>query len=165
MKKLMQEERFNFVSKSDKAFIIGFDKAIGRLGYDYGGAIGGGYCWGRYMIIYSKTGVKSKKVAARIYIREDSIVLRLFLNKVDAHREYIEHAPDFIKHVFTGTHGDCKHCHNDHDGVCKFRKTYTLENRQIEKCNGVTFEFWKPNLEKLPGYIALLSEFYPSRKH
>ena len=116
------------------------------------------------MIIYSKIGVKSKQVAARIYIRENSIILRLFLNKIDKHREYIENAQDFIKEVFTGEHGKCNHCHNDKGGICKFRKTYTLENNCIEKCNGVTFEFWAPNLEKLPGYMGLLKEFYPIRR-
>ena len=113
------------------------------------------------MIIYSKLEVKSKQVAARIYIREKSIVLRLFLNKLDKHREYIEKAPSHIKDIFTGEHAACTHCHNDKAGVCKFRKTYTLDNKYYEKCNGITFEFPEPDLEKLPGYIGLLKEFYP----
>jgi hypothetical protein len=116
------------------------------------------------MIIYSKLGVKSKQVAARIYIREKSIVLRLFLNKLDKHREYIENAPVYIKSVFTGEHADCKHCHNDKNDVCRFRKTYMLDNKYYKKCNGITFEFWEPDVEKLHGYIGLLKEFYPDRK-
>lgn len=160
----LSEERFNFISAENKAFILAFDKEISKLGYCFGGNIGDGYCWGRYMIIYSKEGVKSKKVAARIYIREKSIVLRLFLNNLDKHRKYIEKAPAYIRDVFTGGHADCKHCHNDKAGVCKFRKTYTLDDKYYEKCNGITFEFLEPDLNKLSGYIGLLKEFYPVRK-
>lgn len=164
MKNLLEEERFNIIAASDKAFILAFDKEISKLGYSSGGSIGDGFCWGKYMIIYSKVGVKSKQVAARIYIRESSIVLRLFLNQLDKHREYIEKSKGFIKEAFTGEHGKCVHCHNDKGGICKFRKAYTLENRYIEKCNGITFEFWEPDLDKMPDYIELLKEFYPGRK-
>lgn len=164
MKTVLAEERFNDISAEDKAFILAFDKEMSQLGYGFGGNIGSGFCWGKYMIIYSKNGVKSKQVAARIYIRENCIILRLFLNKIDTHREYIENTQPFIKEVFTGEHGNCHHCHNDKGGICKFRKTYTLDNNFIEKCNGITFEFWEPNLEKLPAYMNLLKEFYPIRK-
>lgn len=164
MKKAMTEERFDFISPENKAFILAFDEEIAKLGYDFGGAIGSGFCWGRYMIIYAKTGVKNKQVAARIYLRDSSIVLRLYVNQIDRHRAFIEYAPDFIKQVFTGSHGNCNRCHNDKGGACKFRKAYTLENRLMEKCNGITFEFWEPDLEKLPAYIGLLKEFYPIRK-
>lgn len=163
MENILAEERFNILSTENKAFILAFDNAISKLGYSFGDNIGSGYCWGKYMIIYSKVGVKSKQVVARIYIREKSIVLRLFLIKIDKHREYIENAQAFIKDVFTGGHGKCNHCRNDKGGTCKFRKTYTLDNNFIEKCNGVTFEFWEPNLEKLPDYINLLKEFHPQR--
>lgn len=164
MENILSEERFNILSEENRNFILAFDKEISKLGYSFGSIIGDGYCWGRYMIIYSKAGVKNKQVAARIYIREKSIVLRLYLNKIDDHREYIENAKPFIKDVFTGDHGKCNHCHNEKAGKCKFRKTYTIENNFIEKCNGITFEFWEPNLEKLPDYIDLLKQFYPVRK-
>lgn len=164
MKTVLSEERFDFISQENKAFILAFDDEMSKLGYGYGDNIGSGFCWGRYMIIYSKIGVKNKQVAARIYIREKSIVLRLFLNKIDNHREYIENVPAFIKEVFTGEHAKCNHCHNDKGGVCKFRKTYTINDRFIEKCNGITFEFWQPDLKKLPEYMNLLKEFYPARK-
>lgn len=164
MENTLSEERFSFLSADNKAFILAFDKEIAKLGYGFGGNIGDGYCWGRYMIIYSKLGVKSKKVAARIYIREKNIVLRLFLNGLEKHREYMEDSPAYIKDIFIGEHADCKHCHNDKDGKCKFRKTYTLDNKYYEKCNGITFEFPEPDLDKLPGYIGLLKEFYPGRK-
>lgn len=164
MESLLVQERFDLISPADKAFITAFDGEIAKLGYDCGGAIGSGYCWGKYMIIYAKTGVKSRQVAARIYIREDGIVLRLFLNQIDKHRPAVEAAPAFIKEAFAGEHGTCHHCHNDKGGVCKFRKTYTLDGRYFEKCNGFTFEFHNPNLERLPAYLSLLEEFYPNKR-
>jgi hypothetical protein len=164
MKNILAEERFNILSHENKDFILAFDSEITKLGFSYGGSIGSGYCWGKYMIIYSKVGVKNKQVVARIYIREKSIVLRLFLSKIDKHREYIENTQAFIKNVFMGEQGKCNHC-KDYKGVmCSFRKSYTLHNILIEKCSGVAFEFWEPNLEKLPDYINLLKEFYPQRK-
>jgi len=77
-------------------------------------------------------------------------VLRLFLNKIDDHRRFIEEAPDHIKKVFTGEHGRCKHCKNQKGDDCRFRKTYTIDDSLIEMCNGVTFEFWEPTRKKLP---------------
>lgn len=165
MTTVIGEKRFSYVSVPDKAFIIAFDKEMKMLGYEpFDNEIGSGFCWAPYMIVYAKVGVKAKQVAARIYIREGGIVLRLFLNKIDSHCNYIEKAPFHIKSVFTGEHGKCNHCHNEHDGICKFRKTYMLDDIKYEKCNGVTFEFWEPNLEKLPDYINLLKEFYIAKK-
>lgn len=166
MEDLLSEERFNVISEPDKAFIVAFDEKIRKLGYDSGGSICSGKCWGKYMIIYKKSGVKSKTVIARIYVRDDGIVLRLFFNNVDKHSAYIENAPGHIKDVFTGEHGNCNHCAHGHrkDGFCKFRKTYTIDGKLIEKCNGVVFEFWQPTVEKLPDYINLLTAFYPVNK-
>ena len=164
MHDLLQEERFDFVPNGDKGFILAFHDSMTRLGYDFGNRIGSGYCWGKYMVIYTKSGVRSKRVFARIYIREQSVVLRLFFSAIDKHREYIENAPPHVKEVFVGSHGDCQHCHNDKDGVCRFRKTYTIDDRLMEKCNGVTFEFHNPSIQRVPDYIALFTEFYPSRK-
>ena len=162
MEKLLPEKRFSIISEADKNFILGFDKAITELGYDFGGAIGDGYCWGKYMIIYSKTGVKNKKVIARIFIRESEIVLRLFFNDIDKHREYIESAPEHLKNVFINNHGNCS-CQPQKEN-CRMRKTYTIDGKQIEKCSGVVFEFRNPTVEKLADYINLLAEFYPVKK-
>lgn len=162
MKEILSEERFDIISHFDKAFITAFDSEIKKLGYDFGGGIGSGYCWGRYMIIYEKTGVKSKNVIARIYIREDSIVLRLFFNQVDKHSIYIENTPGYIKDVFTGDYGNCS-CSPKKEN-CHMRKNYTIDSKTIEKCSGVVFEFWNPTVEKLPDYIDLLKEFYPAAK-
>ena len=164
MEALLQEQRFRFISPDDRSFILAFDQAMNRLGYDFGGKIGPGYCWGKYMLIYTRTSVKSKNVFARIYIRENSISLRLFLNSVDKHRAFIEQAPAHIKDVFTGSHGDCTHCHNETDGHCRFRKSYTIDGRRIDKCNGITFEFFNPDLGRLSDYLILFTEFFPEKK-
>ncbi len=94
---LLYEERFGIISDTDKGFIQAFNEKMSQLGYNFGGKIESGYCWGKYMIIYRKSGVKSDKVFARIYIRDTSIVLRLFLNAVDQHQAYIENTPPYHK--------------------------------------------------------------------
>jgi hypothetical protein len=166
MNDILSQSQFDFISNQDKTFILAFTDEMSRLGYDFGGKIGSGFCWGKYMLIFTKTGVKSKNVFARIYIRDSSILLRLFLSKIDQHRAYIENAPSHIKEVFVGSYGNCNHCHNEKDGACQFRKTYTLDDRLIEKCNGTTFEFHDPCIHKLSDYIALFTEFYPYKlKH
>jgi len=164
MNDFLEEDQFNFISKNDKEFILAFTEEMTRLGYNFGDKIGDGFCWGKYMIIFRKSGVKSKNVFARIYIRDSSIVLRLFLNSIDRHREYIENAPFHIKDVFVGNYGNCHRCHNDKGGACQFRKTYSLDDRIIEKCNGSTFEFHDPSNHKIPDYIGLFTEFYPKKK-
>lgn len=162
MEEILTEERFNIISEQNKAFIIAFDKEIGELDYDFGGKIGSGFCWGPYMIIWSKVGVKAKKVVTRIFIRENGIILRLFFNKIDDHRAYIENAPEHIKNVFLSGHGDCS-C-NPKKENCNFRKSYEIDGKPIEKCSGVVFEFWEPNLLKLRDYMDLLKEFYASKR-
>ncbi|MBA4385947.1 MAG: hypothetical protein C0410_14505 [Anaerolinea sp.] len=164
MRTLLSEPRFDFVSAADKAFMLAFDDEMTSLGYGFGGKIGEGFCWGKYMVLYRRVGVKSDTVYARVYLRETDVVMRLFLNHIDKHRSFIEKAPDHIKNVFTGPRGDCEHCHNDKGGVCKFRKSYTLENRLIEKCNGIVFEFFEPDTKKLNDYVALFTEFFPNRR-
>jgi hypothetical protein len=164
LRTLLSEGRFDFVSADDNVFMLAINDEMSRLGYGFGGKIGEGFCWGRYMVLYRKVGVKSETVNARIYIRESDIVLRLFFNQIDKHRNYIENAPAYIKEVFTGPRGDCEHCHNDKGGVCKFRKTYTLDGRLIEKCNVIVFEFLEPGISKLNDYLDLFTEFYPAKK-
>jgi len=162
---ILNEDRFDFISVDDKSFMLAFDDEMSRLGYGFGGKIGDGFCWGKFMLLYRKVGVKSETVYARVYIRETDIVLRMFLNQIDKHRDFIEQVPEHVRSVFTGPRGDCEHCHNDRVGVCKFRKTYTLENRLIEKCNGIVFEFFEPDETKLKDYLALFTEFFPKKKY
>lgn len=164
MDAVLKEERFDFVSDANKAFILAFNAEMARLGYDFGGSIGSGYCWGKYMVIYTKAGVKSKNVVARIYIQESGLVLRLFFSNIDKHHTFIEKAPAHIKSVFTGEFGRCRHDRDDGDGKCQFRKSYTIDGSLIEKCNGETFWFFNPSIDRLCDYIALFTEFYPQKK-
>ena len=39
------------------------------------------------MIIYTKAGVKSKKSYARIYLRENDLILRMYFSSVDGQRQ------------------------------------------------------------------------------
>ncbi len=164
MNDILKEERFDFISSENMEFISAYNDEMSRLGYDFGNEIGSGYCWGKYMMIYRKSGVKSKNVYARVYIRDTSVVLRLFLNDIDKHRAFIENAPAYIKEVFTGPSAACRHDRDEGGGACRFRKTYTLDDRLFEKCNGETFEFHDPSLEKIGDYVALFTEFFPRRK-
>ena len=163
MEQTLKDEKYHFIKEKDKRFLLEFDRHMNGLGFCNGGFTDG-FCWGKYMLLYTKTGAKSKNVAARVYIKDDGIALRLFLNGIDAHRAYIENAPDFIRDVFTNPYGDCGHCHNEKDGGCRFRKTYTIGEREIEKCNGIVFQIPDPPFERIPDYISLLAEFYPQRK-
>ena len=99
---MLGEDRFAFISDRDKAFIVAFNREMTRCGYSFGNHIGSGYCWGRYLLIYIRVGVKSKKVFAHIYIREESIVLCLFLNDIDRHRTYIENSPRTFERCLLG---------------------------------------------------------------
>ncbi|OJU10028.1 MAG: hypothetical protein BGN88_03710 [Clostridiales bacterium 43-6] len=156
MENALKEACFDFISDDNKRFITAFTNALKEIGF-LSQEIGNGFCWGRYMIIYRKQGAKSKTVYARIYIRDDSICLRLFFNNVTKHAEFIINTPEFIRDVFMGDYGKCKHCKGDH---CKFRKDYEINGVKYEKCNGVTFEFYNPSIEKLPHYMDLFQEFY-----
>lgn len=164
IKDLMQEERFQSVNEEDKAFICRFTGAMEDRGYTFGGVIGSGFCWGKYMIVFTKAHVKTKKVVARIYIREQDIVLRLFFNNITRHGEYILKAPAHIQEVFMGEYADCQHCSDDENGVCRFRKSYNIGDKDFHKCNGRTFEIYNPSGDRLDDYLNLFDEFYPAKK-
>ncbi len=159
--KHINEKQFDFISEKDKDFIVAFTQALENMGYTYGGSIGSGFCWGKYMLIFRKANVKSKNVVARIYIRDNSIVLRLFFNNITKHSRYITTTSDYIKSVFIGDYGKCKHCKGDN---CKFKKEYEIDGVNYEKCNGTTFEFYNPTVENLHDFLNLFSEFYPAKR-
>ena len=175
MNHLLRQNHFDFISDEDKKIIEEFTNRIDALGCDFGGEIGDGYCWGKYMIIYSQKGIKTKKVIARIYIRDNntfvwggreikysnSIVLRLFFSNIEKHKAYIEKAPPHIKLPFIDEHGKCSHCKSD---CPRYRKTYTIDDKKIEKCSGVVFEFHYPKMEYIQDYMDLLKEFYGKKK-
>jgi hypothetical protein len=156
---ILAEDRFGFISKLDKAFIIAFDKALNEVGYDFGGTIYGNR--DIMAIVYGKTDTKTRPCPARIHIDNDgNICLRLYLHKVDDHRQYIENAPIRIKEIFTNDIGNCCGC-NLKDGKCKCTKTYTVGGRLFNKCY---FNIANTAVENIPDYIDLLSEFYPMKK-
>jgi len=164
VEKLLSEDKFNAVADSDKMFIITFDSEIEKFGYSCGGIIGkGGKWWQDISIKWAKVGIKTERLIARIYQRDNKLILRLYFNKIDKHRDYIENAPTHIKEIFTGSHGNCgfDKCPCKTNKLnCKFRKSYTLDGKAIHKCNGITFEVLHPDISKLPDYIDLLSKFY-----
>lgn len=165
MKNLLKREEYRFVCSEDKEFIVAFDAEMNRLGYTCNKTIGDGYCWGRKMIIYTKAGVKSKKSYARIYMREDDLILRMYFSNVDKQRHLIEEAPGYIQQAFTGDYGACKHCHNmKEDGSCSHRKSYTLHGKRYELCDGFAFWFFSPDTARIPEYIKLFLAFYPEKK-
>ena len=168
MDKILKEERFNFVSNGNKEFIKEFTKQMYLIEYDFNGVIGDGYCWGHFMVIYSK----KKKVIARIFIRDkgikmwggkehkwnNCIVLRLFFTNIEKHINYIENAPPHIKKPFIDENGLCNHCGEN----CHNRKIYTINGRQYEKC-GYVFSFINPKIENIMDYIDILKEFYAKK--
>lgn len=165
MKALLKEEAYDFVGAGDKEFIAAFDAEMERLGYTCNRTIRDGYCWGRSMIVYTKAGVKSKKSFARIYMREDGVVLRMYFSGVDKRRQAVEQASARIRQAFTDDYGACGHCHNmKRDGSCGHRKSYTLGGERYEFCDGFAFCFFSPDLATLPEYIRLFLAFYPEKK-
>ena len=170
---LLKDKKFNFVSKENKEFIFEFTKQMNLFGYDFNGKIENGFCWGNFMIVYSQTGVVNKKVIARIYIRDNGniiwggknynfyngIVLRLYFNNVNKHREYIENAPSFIKEPFINNNGICNNCKEE----CKSVKKYLINGTKIEKCAGIVFEFYDPKIENVIDYMNILKEFYSKK--
>ncbi|MCL2362293.1 MAG: DUF6434 domain-containing protein [Defluviitaleaceae bacterium] len=157
MDERLSEKRFNFISDVDKAFILAFDNEIGVLGYGYGNMIGKSDN-GKFMIVYSKLGVKSPKVIARIFIYENEIILKFILSEVKKHSSYVENTPEHIKDVFIGKEGDCMGCNPK--GKCRMVKHYAIDGKPSVKCSERIFLFRQPSVEKLSDYIDLLSEFH-----
>ena len=156
----MKEERFAFMREDNRQFVIDMTRALEQAGYTYGDTIGDGICWGKYMLIFQKSGVKSKRVYARIYIRDASVALRLFLHDVTRQADHIDAAPERIREVFLGDAGACSHCRGD---TCKFRKSYVIRGREIEKCNGEVFTFHHASVQDIPDLMRLFQAFYPPR--
>jgi len=162
VKNLLSQNEYDFISGENKAFIIAFDAEMEQLGYTSGKIIGLGHCWGRYMIIYTKASTKSKKSYVRIYIRDEDIVLRLYLSNVDKHSNIIEQAPAYIQEAFIGKFPSCDHCHDKTE--CVHQKRYTLNGTRYEICDGKAFWFIQPKIEHLSDYLKLFNTFYPVKK-
>ena len=164
IKDFLTERRFKIVSKTNKELIIAFDKAISEMGYDFGGTIRAGHSWGsQMMIIYGKTGTKSRPCAARIWIKTDDVLFQIYFNNIDAHRQYIEAAPDYIREVFTGSFGThdkgCTSCRGSRCGP----KEFTIDGHFKGICRDAPFFLKNISLKRLPEYMDLFSEFYEKK--
>ena len=111
------------------------------------------------MIIYGKTGTKSRPCIARIYIHNNYISLRLYFSNISKHRVYIENTPEHIKTIFYGGQ-DCP-CRSNcpHKG----QKIYTIDGKNYQKCCHADFRVTTPKIELLSDYLDLLAEFYPTK--
>lgn len=168
IKQQLKSLEYDFISDKQKQFVIAFDEAITKAGYESGGIVPY-VCLGKYKIEYSRTGLKTKKFVARFYFRDYGIVLRLYFTNIDKHRDYIDNAPDFIKTPFINDVGKCKQCDKNGGGIgkkgkCSFKKSYTIGNVLYEKCSGENYYFDNYNLDAIPVYIELIQTFYPDKK-
>jgi hypothetical protein len=152
-------------SEEERAFILAFDEAIQREGYTSDG-IQPYVCWGKYVISYYRADVKTKRYAARIFLRSDGLLFRMYFSDIDAHADAIEQLPEDIKAAFFSEYGRCKHCDSKAGkvpGRCMHRKTYSLEGKQFEMCDGLVFLFPNHSVEAVQQYIELLRVFYPPK--
>lgn len=154
------------LSAEDCAFTLAFDEAMRQEGYTSDG-IQPYVCWGKYVISYYRAGVKTKRYVARFYLRSDGMVFRMYFSDIDTHANVIERLPEDIKASFFSEYGRCKHCDSKAGktpGRCMHRKTYSLEGKQLEMCDGLVFLFSNHSLEAVQQYIELLRLFYPPKK-
>ena len=166
MENLLSDTIYSFVSQEDKDFIITFNEAMIKAGYE-NNDIQPYVVFGKYKIEYYKPGNKTKKYIARIYFREDEIVLRLYFSDIDKHRDYLENAPDFIKKPFVDDSHKCKmpDCKGMiTKGKCRYRKTYTLDGANRIKCSEQSFLFYNMESKNASQYVELLTIFYPVKK-
>ncbi|MDR1688131.1 MAG: hypothetical protein LBS21_05915, partial [Clostridiales bacterium] len=63
---MLADKKFNFLSEDEKRFIVSFDNGMTNIGYTNDG-IQNYVVFGKYKIEYYKTGMKTKKVVARVY--------------------------------------------------------------------------------------------------
>lgn len=167
MKKLLSDGRFAFVSREDRDFILAFDASMHKAGYANNG-IQEYVVFGKYKIEYFKPGNKSKKYIARIYFRDDGIVLRMYFSNIDRHKASIESAPDYIKKPFVDGSHKCKRPNCKAMGAdiekCRYRKTYSIDGVRYEACAELSFCYYNPQAKDTQGYIDLLAAFYSIKK-
>jgi hypothetical protein len=166
MKNLLSDGKYSFISQQDKDFILAFDNSMIEAGYA-NNDIQPYVVFGKYKIEYYKPGTKTKKYIARIYFRDDGIVLRLYLSNIDKHSVYIENAPDFIQEPFVSDAHNCKkpNCKGMiTNGKCRYIKTYTLKNAPHIKCAEQAFIYYGLDVKDVAQYIELLVTFYPIKQ-
>lgn len=154
------------LSAEDRDFVLALDMAMRREGYTSDG-IQPYACWGKYVISYYRASVKAKRYVARVYLRSDGLLFRMYFSDIDRHTDTIERLPEEIKAAFHSEYGKCKHCSsktNDSQGNCTHRKTYSLDGVRHEMCDGLVFLFDNHSVQAIPQYIELLQIFYPRKK-
>ena len=166
MKDLLSNELYSFVNQSDKDFIVDFNKSMTKAGYDNNG-IQPYVVFGKYKIEYYKPGSKTKKYIARIYFRDEEIVLRLYFSDINKQRSYLENTPEFIKEPFVSDYHNCKmpNCKGMiTKGKCRYQKTYTLDGINHIKCAEQSFMYFDMQLKYISQFIDLILTFYPVKK-
>ena len=162
---LLNKPEYQYIGELNRDVIIRFNNEMEKLGYTCNNTIVPGFCWGNHMIIYTKANVKSKKSYARIYLKDNELIVRMYFSDVNSKKEVIEESPEYIKDAFTGEYGYCKFCHNmKDDGSCSHRKSYQIDNKDYHFCDGYAFWFFNPTIDKIPEYIKLFMTFYPQKK-
>ena len=128
MEKMLAERKIDVIPE-DKTFLMAFDRAIYKLGYDFGSAVGSGTAAAPLIINYTKIGTHNSP-AARICIRESRIKVKLLFKKITASNfKYIESAPVYIRKIFTSHHDNCESCLKP----CRTRTKYAVDGRFIQK--------------------------------
>lgn len=64
----------------------------------------------------------------------------------------IENSPSFIKDSFTNDFGNCNFYHDN----CRHRKTYVIDNKEYNKCDGIIYEFFNLEDIAIPYYLELI---------
>ncbi len=168
----LADDKFSFLNEGEKQFISAFNDEMIERGYANNG-IQDYVVFGKYKIEYYKSGLKTKKVIARIYLRDGDeriaarwgghgigVVLRLYFTNINKQRAYIERAPDFIKAPFTDNHSNCRGCKDN----CNRRKVYIVDGKAYAKCTDSAFMFEEPAVRNVLEYINLLTAFYPAKQ-
>lgn len=150
--------RFKAVFEENLPFLEAFDKGMEGLGYTSERRDDG------TQMVYMKAGVKSEKPYVRVFADRRGLVLRFHLFKVEKHADFIADAPSHIRDVFAGPGGGCRHCTDDKEDRCGYRRTYVLDGEQIEKCGFSAFCFRDVDVSEVDDYVAMFREFYPERK-
>jgi len=142
------------IADPDKAFLLAFDVSMGELGYDFTTVIGKGTSSEPVIINYSKCGTHNSS-AARIFISEGKVILKLLPKKLTPHFNYIASAPAHIKSIYTTHHDNCLSC----PAQCRTYKKYSVDGKFIQKCH--PHKDLEPSMKYLPDYINLFLEFFP----
>ena len=152
--------------KDGNTFIAAFDEAMNAAGYARLEKPHDNAYWNSF-IAYVKPGAKTPKIIARIYLRDDGIVLRVYASNIDKRRAYLEGAPAFIQQPFVNDDNNCKPgCKGMRmaNGKCRYQKTYTLNGAAHVKCGDACFCYSNLDAKDAQEYVNLVAAFYPKAR-